>query len=64
MQKIFPGGDGYLFADQIFRIFDKDNNNLMDFKVGFSTTKMDFKVEFLTLRSHGLQGRIFINLIS
>ena len=30
--KVFPGGNGGTFANNIFRIFDKDNNGFMDFK--------------------------------
>ena len=30
--KIFPGGNGGVFTNNIFRIFDKDNNGFMDFK--------------------------------
>ena len=30
--KVFPGGNGVTFANNIFRIFDKDNNGFMDFK--------------------------------
>ena len=30
--KVFPGGNGSTFANNIFRIFDKDNNGFMDFK--------------------------------
>jgi hypothetical protein len=30
--KVFPGGNGGVFTNNIFRIFDKDNNGFMDFK--------------------------------
>jgi hypothetical protein len=36
-----------VFVDQIFRIFDKDGNGSIDFKVSFSETaqrSLDFKV--------------------
>ena len=32
---ILPVGNAQLFVDQIFRIFDKDGNGTIDFKVSF-----------------------------
>ena len=31
---ILPAGNAKVFVDQIFRIFDKDGNGSIDFKVG------------------------------
>ena len=31
-KKVFPGGDGVVFSDHIFRIFDDDKNNTIEFK--------------------------------
>ena len=31
---ILPAGNAQVFVDQIFRIFDKDGNGSIDFKVG------------------------------
>ena len=38
--QILPGGDSTTFVDQIFRIFDKDNNGTIDFKEFMIATDM------------------------
>ena len=38
--QILPGGDSSTFVDQIFRIFDKDNNGTIDFKEFMIATDM------------------------
>jgi len=38
--QILPGGDSTTFVDQIFRIFDKDNNGTIDFKEFMLATDM------------------------
>ena len=39
--QILPGGDSSTFVDQIFRIFDKDNNGTIDFKEFMIATDTD-----------------------
>ena len=38
--QILPGGNSTTFVDQIFRIFDKDNNGTIDFKEFMLATDM------------------------
>jgi Ca2+-binding EF-hand superfamily protein len=40
-----PDGDASVFVDQIFRIFDKDENGSIDFNVSFLS--LIFKFDFL-----------------
>ena len=32
---MFPLGDGEVFCEHIFRVFDDDGNNSLEFRVGF-----------------------------
>ena len=34
-KKVFPQGDGEIFCDHIFRVFDDDGNNSLEFRVGY-----------------------------
>ena len=34
-KKVFPLGDGEVFCEHIFRVFDDDGNNSLEFRVGF-----------------------------
>ena len=34
---LMPDGDASVFVDQIFRIFDRDGNGSIDFKLSFLT---------------------------
>ena len=34
-KKVFPSGDGEVFCEHIFRVFDDDGNNALDFQVRF-----------------------------
>jgi neurocalcin delta len=34
-RKVFPAGNGETFCTHIFRIFDSDGNNFLDFKVEY-----------------------------
>ena len=34
-KKVFPQGDGEVFCDHIFRVFDDDSNNTLEFRVRY-----------------------------
>ena len=34
-KKVFPMGDGEIFCDHIFRVFDDDGNNTLEFRVRY-----------------------------
>lgn len=46
---ILPVGNAKVFVDQIFRIFDKDGNGSIDFKVSFS--KVEYAASFLRMEN-------------
>ena len=39
---LMPDGDASVFVDQIFRIFDRDGNGSIDFKLSFLTLEKSF----------------------
>jgi Ca2+-binding EF-hand superfamily protein len=36
-KKVFPTGDGEIFCDHIFRVFDDDGSNTLEFTVSYKT---------------------------
>ena len=45
---ILPAGNAKVFVDQIFRIFDKDGNGSIDFKVANTWMFIESKLKFLS----------------
>ena len=48
---ILPAGNAAVFVEQIFRIFDKDGNGSIDFKVGLEYQAfVEFRLSWSTLQ--------------
>ena len=56
---ILPAGNAKVFVDQIFRIFDKDGNGSIDFKVGGvgGGARFDLILDLGVHDGHGYDGQ-------